>query len=503
MMPAPRRVNPVTFNHPNGHKTHAGAKHGFWFRLFRWLGRVLSVMLVAVCAQALPEFNPVPSLRLKDEGAARGIVGVLDCVGSGVSCTSVGANGTLTVSGADPAVGIATAALSASTSSLSIAISTRPYGNGQIDHLAVWRGTHQVLSSPLYIDDGVNAHIIGQTSTDFGGEVHVKAGSATAAGGIGGGIISEAGDSSGANGEGGSNHIHGGNFVGSGDGLGGPIVLAPGTGSQPIYDGVIQIMHGPIEKYRIGFGSMTVSGNTLDPDSTLWVAGTGRFDKRVKLSSVSASGSATFLSSITVIGPVLLSSNVVIGFPGPACSTCTFQVSGNAAVTQDLEARGLYVSSGLAVGGSTFTFNSGAFLTISTGATLSVYGVVQDFAYRIVVASSEPAHSPSIASTSYIYLATMTVTMKGGRPYKADYTFFTNNTAGSARVYTAQMYVDGAVRSASKTMTSPDLVSLSFPMSDLNSAGLSAGSHTFSIAVKSDNTGTQTASNIRLYLVEY
>ena len=121
----------------------------------------------------------------------------------------------------------------------------------------------------------------------------------------------------------------------------------------------------------------------------------------------------------------------------------------------------------------------------------------------MVFGSSAPATDASIASVTYVGVATATVTLKGGRPLKIDVCATLNNAAAAARDYTWGIAVDGVVIHSHTTSNdgADDSAVSSFYYDD---DGDTAGSHTYSLFILSSNaTGTQTAEDAHILLMEY
>jgi hypothetical protein len=148
----------------------------------------------------------------------------------------------------------------------------------------------------------------------------------------------------------------------------------------------------------------------------------------------------------------------------------------------------------------------GAKLQVDGGvmcSSISIGGVTQLVGYAPVIASTSPSHTMDISATDYVAIATVTATLKGGRPLRIDYRLDTLQTLASARTHTLAIYINGV-----KIDEHPDTTSGSGATGHISDfeyiASSTAGSNVVYIAVKSDNaSGTQTGSYAKILLTEY
>lgn len=155
-----------------------------------------------------------------------------------------------------------------------------------------------------------------------------------------------------------------------------------------------------------------------------------------------------------------------------------------------------YVSTFTALGAIVFPFNV-------TAGSLTIAGITQAVGYNPVLASSEPAHQPSIATVDYVGIATMTVTLKGGRPAMLVYDVNTTNGSGASRDYTFELTNNSLLLDDEHILTNPGLSS-GMMVASKYIPSTTAGVNTFCINVKSSSaTGAQTARDIHINIVEY
>ena len=125
----------------------------------------------------------------------------------------------------------------------------------------------------------------------------------------------------------------------------------------------------------------------------------------------------------------------------------------------------------------------------------------QILAYAPVFASSEPVHSPSIASTAYIGIATATITNRGGRPLKFNACFTLSNLGAVVRIYTISLRENGVEQHA-HTHTTGGNDDASVNVFDFQSSS-TAGVRNFAVLIKSNNAAQpQTAKGIHLLVQE-
>ena len=126
-------------------------------------------------------------------------------------------------------------------------------------------------------------------------------------------------------------------------------------------------------------------------------------------------------------------------------------------------------------------------------------------AFHIVAATDTTSASINVASTSYVGVDTITVTLNGNRPVRFDSFINIDNEAGGARTYTVAIVQDGVVVPGDAHLLK---LAASGATGSLTSwhytpAGLSPGAHTFSVWVLSSSaTGTQTVIDVHLYVKE-
>lgn len=228
-------------------------------------------------------------------------------------------------------------------------------------------------------------------------------------------------------------------------------------------------------------GALAVTGNSTH-------SGTGSFN-----GLLTAKGGVT--STGTIAGASLTSTGAttVNGLlTGKGGVTSTGTIAG-----ASLTATGAITANGLITGKGGFTSTG----TV-TAATLTMGSRNQVVAYKPIFSSTEPASGKSVASATYVGIATVTVTLDGSRPLRFETCMQIVNGAGGARVYTIALAKDGvalhehAVTNSGTSDSSPSM--FMFTASD------TSGSHSYSVWVKSSNaTGTQTVSDNHTLLTEY
>jgi hypothetical protein len=126
-------------------------------------------------------------------------------------------------------------------------------------------------------------------------------------------------------------------------------------------------------------------------------------------------------------------------------------------------------------------------------------------AFHIVGATDTTSASINVATTSYVGVDTITVTLNGNRPVRFDSFINIDNESGGARTYTVAIVQDGVVVPGDAHLLK---LAASGGTGSVTSwhytpAGLSPGAHTFSVWVLSSNaTGTQTVIDVHLYVKE-
>jgi hypothetical protein len=161
-----------------------------------------------------------------------------------------------------------------------------------------------------------------------------------------------------------------------------------------------------------------------------------------------------------------------------------FQVLGNGKVNISTSAGGLEVM------GSSITANA----YFGNGSALS---------NLVVAAATAPVHSINLASISEVDVATVTATLRGGRPVMVTYTIDVLQALASARTHTLYFYDNNVLSDSHSVTTSGSGATAQISDIEITASGV-AGTHTYFVSIKSDNaTGTQTGSHARVNVVEY
>lgn len=147
--------------------------------------------------------------------------------------------------------------------------------------------------------------------------------------------------------------------------------------------------------------------------------------------------------------------------------------------------------------------SSGTLELDGSGASILLGGRDQTIGFLPVVASSEIAHKPSIASVSYVWISTMTTPAQfGGRPGYFCWSVQTNNGSGSSRDYTIQIYRDGVAYDTPHLNTNPG--NAYQVTSECKIITTTSGVHTYALGILSSSaTGTQTAGDCDLGFIEF
>lgn len=217
----------------------------------------------------------------------------------------------------------------------------------------------------------------------------------------------------------------------------------------------------------------------------------------------SASGSSlTFNASGIYFDPINKRLGIRTSSPlhGIDCSSCTLYLDGN-------NANPILVGNN----GSSLTFASNGNLTIAgafSAATSSViasafFGNASALTSFAVATSSFSASSQTIASVTFVGIATNTVTLRGGRPLLV--TAYTNifNDAGGNRTYDCHLTENGALIDSSREVliAGGGRNTLSFPYFAASSP---AGINTFGIVCKTSNaTAAQGAGASSVIVQEF
>ncbi len=147
--------------------------------------------------------------------------------------------------------------------------------------------------------------------------------------------------------------------------------------------------------------------------------------------------------------------------------------------------------------------------TITISTTTGDFGIrfqdnsFQNTAVSIVATSSEPAHSPDVASLTYVGVATVTYTNTYSRVVQCGFILSIDNNAGNSKTYTTVIAIDGVPDTDHEhpNLNSGNADSLH---TDHHYDTLSEGVHTCSVWVKSDNvTGAQVAINVHVDVIQY
>ncbi len=120
----------------------------------------------------------------------------------------------------------------------------------------------------------------------------------------------------------------------------------------------------------------------------------------------------------------------------------------------------------------------------------------------VVSASSEPQADQSIASLTYIGIATMTATLRGGRPAVLTWNFNIANGTGDGRSHTVLVTVNNSTVGSIPVFSSSGTATAT-AYGQARIASTTAGVNTFVVNVKSSATGTQTAKTPAVVVVEY
>lgn len=126
-------------------------------------------------------------------------------------------------------------------------------------------------------------------------------------------------------------------------------------------------------------------------------------------------------------------------------------------------------------------------------------------AYQPIFGSTEPAHNASVASTSYVGVATMTMTgaRGGGRTTDICIHFDIENDAGASRDYTYLAMFNGAALGSAFTFTNSGN-STGFVMEPFRVTTSTTGTNTVVLNILSSSAaGTQTAKNIKIHATEF
>lgn len=126
-------------------------------------------------------------------------------------------------------------------------------------------------------------------------------------------------------------------------------------------------------------------------------------------------------------------------------------------------------------------------------------------AYQPVFGSTEPAHNTSIASTSYVGIATMTMTgaRGGGRTMDICVHFEIENDAGGTRDYTYLVMFNGVAISPGFTFTNSGN-STGFITEPYRVSSSTEGTNTVVLNILSSSAvGTQTSKNIKIHATEF
>ena len=183
------------------------------------------------------------------------------------------------------------------------------------------------------------------------------------------------------------------------------------------------------------------------------------------------------------------------------------------ASTDTVTGHGLYLDSDNQVGigttnpASKFNVHNGT-ITISSSAYGNAGIRFQDNSFQstavsIVATSSEPAHSPSVASTAYVGVATVTFTNTYSRLIQCGFILSINNDGGGDRTYTTVIAIDGVpdIDHEHPSINAGNSDSLH---TDHHYDTLASGEHTCSVWVKSSNaTAAQIALNAHVDVIQY
>lgn len=126
-------------------------------------------------------------------------------------------------------------------------------------------------------------------------------------------------------------------------------------------------------------------------------------------------------------------------------------------------------------------------------------------AYTPIFGSTEPVHNASVASTSYVGVATMTMTgaRGGGRTMDICVHFDIENDAGASRDYTYLVMFNGIALSAGFTFTNSGN-STGFVTEPYRVTSSTTGTNTVVLNILSSSAaGTQTAKEIKIHATEF
>jgi hypothetical protein len=124
-------------------------------------------------------------------------------------------------------------------------------------------------------------------------------------------------------------------------------------------------------------------------------------------------------------------------------------------------------------------------------------------AFSPVFTSSTPATASfNVASTNYVGIATVTVTLAGGRPLYVPVCLTIQNGSGGSRTYTVAIVEDGTPIHEHQITNAGGGDSNPNPFMPVSSD--TGGTHTFALWVKTSNaTGTQTVVDPHITVMEY
>ena len=154
------------------------------------------------------------------------------------------------------------------------------------------------------------------------------------------------------------------------------------------------------------------------------------------------------------------------------------------------------------LGVSTFTASPGsANIFITTPIVLG--GITQQSGFNPVVDSSAPVWTPAINVTTFIGVATMTVTLKGGRPAVVTYYINYHNEHSQSKDYSSEILNNGTIINDTHTQSVP-AVSYGATTCIFTIQSTTAGVNTFCINAKSSATNaTQAVVDSAVTIVEY